>query len=401
MTTLTRRATPGPAPQLADIDRESWFGPLAPLADTDDLARAWALVAAQLAAAFPGARLYRTSTLTGASCAESALPTRRYPPACDAARAVIRTAAPQHRQQATALPGARSAILALYDRRLAYLRHLRHLPTTMGHTEHDHFSHPVYDPTRPGWYRCTVSVPAGWGHIGLVHAANDDDTTWRWPDAPGDTFDGWYYWRELALLQEHAWPVQLHEAWLFDPRNLRGADPLRLFADRMRLLLAAADAAPPAPVASLVRYALRAVVLRFLGLLHRLPVGAVETYASYDDLPPEGPGDRSALLPDGRWQLLHPAAPDSYQARWYRPEWSAAIWAASRVAITRDALLLPRPAVAAIDADALYLLADPGWADTGRIGELRPSGAWTRGSPRAAPRDLAAYRAIAHDREGW
>lgn len=399
---LTRHASRGDPPQLADLDLESWFGLLGPPGDDHNLYQAWHAIKATLGAFFPDARLYRTATLTGASCAESTLPPRHYLPSPDAARAVIRAAAPQHRQQAVALPQTRAATLHLYDRRLAYLRHLRHLPVNLN-GEISHFEgRALYDPDRPGWYRATIAVPPGWAHIGLVHAANDDETTWRWPNQPGDTFTGWYHWREVQLLDEYAWPYTLHEAWLFDPRSTRGSDPLRLFADKFTAILDRVELLPPSQYRDLLRHAYRACVLRFIGLLHRLPVGRVETFPSYAALPPEGPGDRSELLPDGAWRLLHPADPDSYAARWYRPEWAAAVWAASRVATTKRALSLPRAALAAIDADALYLLGpDPGWPDAGGVGDWRHVETWTRPACRGVPCEMAALRAVSKGLETW
>jgi hypothetical protein len=371
-----------------------------------EIADTLAAVVRHLALAFPDARLYDTPGLTGGACIEAYLPwgngekPYEYPALPPDLQELVHNETPQHRQAAYALPGAQSRVLSCYDRRLAYVASLRHLPTARGGVDQDRRGE--YDAARAGWYRCDVQVPATWGHVGLVAAKADDGASWRWPDRPGERFTGWYTRRDLGLLREYAWPVTIHERILLDASDARGGDPLRPYAERMVPLLRRVDQLAGLRRGQAIRAAIRAVALHAIGWFHRRSYARGELYASWRALPADRPSSsRITQQPDGQVLLERPAPADRWQARWQRPEWSATIYAAARARVALQAMELPREQLAAIDGDALYLLGDPLWPPSAQIGDFRCDGHWEREAARTAPADLADYRAIKAKREAW
>src|SRR5437870_1138919 len=69
------------------------------------------------------------------------------------------------------------------------------------------------------------------------------------------------------------------------------------------------------------------------------------------------------------------------------PEWSAAIWARCRYRLAKALLSVPRDTLLGCCVDALYLTTDPGWEETGKVGEFRVKGRLA--GPLPAPRTLA------------
>jgi hypothetical protein len=388
------------------IDPARWLPPrFVKASPWQEVVAALDSVRRQLRQTFPEARLYDTPGLTGLACIEAYLPWHEggkpyeYPALPGELQELIHSETPQHRQAAYALPGAQSRVLSCYDRRLAYVASLRHLPTARGGVDQDRRGE--YDAARAGWYRCDVQVPGIWGHVGLVAAKADDGTSWRWPDRPGERFTGWYTRRDVGLLREYGWAFTIHERILLDASDAPGGDPLRAYARRMVPLLQRVDL-DASPRGQAIRAAIRAVALHAIGWFHRRSYGRGELYASWRALPADRPaGSRLTQQPSGEVLLERPAPAGSWQARWQRPEWSATIYAAARARVTLQAMELPREQLAAIDGDALYLLGDPLWPPSAAIGDFRCDGHWERPAPRPAAPDLADYRAIKARREAW
>jgi hypothetical protein len=382
---------------LDSPDFALWFGPaLARTLDADEQRRAWNQVQALLRGYFPKIHMQASPGYTGLACIESTLPWGEgerpldYPAPPDEIQQLLQLG--QSRQACYAVEREASELVA-YDRRVAYLALLRHLPTCLHGVQDDSGSE--FAGHRPGWYEVEVRVPRDWTHIGLVpHTPTDGE--WSYPCQPGEVFPCWTSHREVFQLLMHGWDVTIRRRVLFDEDRGPGSDPLKTFATKMRMLLERIEKdEQPA-----VRYALRALVIQAVGIMQRRWV-IVGRYARLEDLPADREGCRTRHQADGTIVLERRLAPESHAGRWYRPEWAQSIYSGSRVATTRSALSVARTELAALDSDAVYLFHDPAWLDDGRVGTLRPAGRWTRPTPRPAPQRLEDYRAVKLGRAAW
>ncbi len=407
---LHRRSqgTPARMLALADVNEERWFGEWARTLPRETLEDAWHTAVSHLTTLFPKGQVARTPGATGLNAIESVLPWLRdaprpvaYPTLPPEIHALLHGNSTQHRQEAIALPGHRAKTLTLYDRRIAYLSHLRHLPT-VNTAQHDTGAAAIYVPHHPGFYTVSVSVPKDWQHIGLV-PTKDAGTAWLYPHEPGTTFDSLLTTVEMRLLADHAWPFVVRERYLFDALNVPGNDPLRTFQQRMVQALERLEAQPHTDLNRAVRAALRAVVIQAIGIFHRRVQTDETRLEEWDDVPEDADsahGFQPDIAPDGTPILRRERTLNLFQERWHHPEWSTAIYAASRTAITKQALTLNRADIAAIDGDGLYLFDDPTWQDTGRIGDFRHEQTWQRDRVRTAPTHLDDYRTIKQN-GGW
>lgn len=388
-----------PATPFAEADLPAWLGPWAEQLDGKNQRHLWATLRAHVRALW-GVECQRTPTLTGAATIEVSLPRGPegpyvYPALPPAVQTILHRHTPNHRQEChTPLPPPVLREAALYDRRLAFLSYLRHLPTARHGVQHDEGE--AFVVSRAGWYRCEVQVPSDWRHVGAVPWPRPIGIGWDYPATPGAIFESWLSWREVFLLRELAWAHVIRERILLDALSGPGADPLHTWARRIHQLVSAADRLERTPLNLAWRYAVRALAIRPLGLFHRRPLEPPAVYASAYALPPDlEPDSVVAPLADGRLEVRRPAPADSRQGRWHRPEWWAAIIAACRVAITRLALDVPREQLGAIDGDALYVLHGPlDVQDSGRIGALRCDRHWTFAKPQLAPTSLAGWREL-------
>lgn len=268
------------------------------------------------------------------------------------------------------LPGQLPGLFS-YDGRFMYAALCRGLG--VGPAVHD--DRPDFDAYAPGRYRVRVTVPAGWDHVGLVGVRDGD--RWRYPSAPGETFESWADGAELHLAAEHGWRFEVLERLLF---TKQGAGPLQTWAER--LVRARERAGEP-----LVRGMLRAILLHTLGafqgrdrlITHTVPVDQAERV----------PADAEGLRLAGE-TIVYGTRAEGWAAMAH-PEWSAQVWARCRRRILAGpggtgALGIPRGQLVAIRTDAVWAAVDPEWADDGKVGRLRRQTA-IRG-PITAPRSI-------------
>jgi hypothetical protein len=180
---------------------------------------------------------------------------------------------------------------------------------------------------------------------------------------------------------------------LLDPRDGPGKNPLRKFAERLKITLAAVEYLRDSPEKPYIRAGLRAVAIETLGYFLRRPV--IRTaYASAADIPADRHPGAEVEYRDGRWWLLTPAPRDSWRARLYRPEWTEYAYSAARCRLTEQMLTVPAADILAVDTDALYLRRDPGWPDSGLIGAFRHVRTWRSTKRWAYPTALYWYQQL-------
>ena len=124
--------------------------------------------------------------------------------------------------------------------------------------------------------------------------------------------------------------------------------------------------------------AVRAILLQSIGDLHGRGRAALRVFRHAD-----GTREEKAFAP---WSRGGPLS---------HPEWSAAIWARCRYRLAKALLSVPRETLLGCCVDALYLTADPGWAETGKVGEFRVKGRLS--GPLPAPRTLSDLHRLADE----
>jgi hypothetical protein len=368
-------AMPGDSPAYGEIEAPKWFGPYAERAGP----AAWEQVQHWCRRTFPGCHLLRTPVQTALALAEHTLPWARgsAPYAYlvlspDTQTLIARHCTHgQHRYEDCGPGGATITAVVLYDARVSHAAHLRHLPVVLRPDDLLHDERSEYIPFRRGFYRVDVTVPRGWKHVGLVPASGPG-----YPHRPGFSFESWLSWQEVRLLAEQRWPFAIRERLLFAPPETPGADPLRAFHERLTTSLERLEALPRSDLKEALRAALRALALHLIGNLARGASENPQGYATLEELP-DDLSPSATVSHEAPGYIVREQRPlDLYHARWYRPEWAADIWANTRVAVTRHALRVPRADLLAIDGDGLYLRADPGWPDSGKVGCYRRQATW-------------------------
>jgi hypothetical protein len=241
-----------------------------------------------------------------------------------------------------------------------------------------------------GRWRVTVTVPAGWEHVGML-AAPADGGGWRYPCRPGERFTTWVDGSELWSAMEYGWDAGLviHEGIVWDEGK-----PLDLWRNALVSVWEAAQRTP-GPAAALGAKAVRSILLYGLGAFATRAHPVTRT----------APVSEAGLVPAGAevrvigeqlvWTELEPLRPWSEAVS--HPEWSATVWARARTRLLTGrgvgqerigALHLPADRIVAFATDALYLAGgDPGWADDGKPGRFRSKG--TRPGPFAWPTSYA------------
>ena len=248
--------------------------------------------------------------------------------------------------------------LYIQDAFWLYAALCRRLPS--GPCQHDTLAE--FGEYRPGFYRVLFQVPVEWRHIGLLPTWNPKDRKTVWPSRPST------YWyesvccpEELRLAQEQNWPVQIKERWLWNQGDDLAHDPLRNWIGKLREMRDRVTAERDgAEIAPLLRSAIRSLVIKAIGGLHRK--------GRYRMM--ETPMERLADIPEDAdivWQTdqiirWHKPIPlDSHMAHFAHPEWSATIWGRARALLARRALEVPRECIIALRSDAMALTFDPGW----------------------------------------
>lgn len=385
----------GAAPKLDDLSEEQqqkWFArPGQPLPAPETMTSAWYALQTGIAKRFPGCHLLKTPRETGLALIERSLPRDRqnqpyeYPPLAPDLAKIIHDHSTQHRMEAYHPAGTLAEQVLLYDARVAHAKFLRDLPVAWD-VWHD--NEPIYlrkgeISFRRGFYKVDFSIPRDWAHLGLVPVPGEG-----YPRKPGASYVAWLNWREVALLKEQNWPYEVQERILFALDGEAGADPLRHFSDRMRESLEALDKLQQTAAVKAVRAGLRAVVLHAIGSFNRQGKENPQTFERLADVPEDAPEIERA--PDGRYLAKFPSGLSKYEARWYRPEWAADIWAGTRSHTTRKALSIPFRDLYVIDGDGLYIGCDPTiysdqWADDGHIGTHRLQQTWKPDKPYKLP----------------
>jgi len=384
---LRRKTDPadGETPPYEEISSLKWFGQPTSV----DVGRvAWEQLGKWVKRNFPQCHLQKTPVETGLCLIEHSLPWAKnaapyqYPVLDPDLAKLIASTTTQHRVEALGKAGANIEQIVLYDARVAHAAHLRHLPVVFGQVIHDQDN--VYIPHRRGRYYVDVTVPRAWTHIGLVPFRSTQG--WCWPNVPGQTFVTWCGDREVELLKAWRWSFTILERILFTPSDTAGADPLRTFSDRCLAGLERLEQMEQTLVVKALRAGLRAIVLHTIGNFFRStrqdPIYFQHLNDVPDDLPPWAELERA---PDGRYVVKMPKQLNPYFARWYRPEWAASIWEATRVETTKRAMTVDRKTLLAIDGDGLYLTDDPKWTDDGRVGTYRWQHSWQCATPWTIP----------------
>jgi hypothetical protein len=346
------------------------------------LREAFRLLADRLPRAFGhGAAVAGGPPYTGAKLLERVLPRgKSYPVPAEEVRELLYSELTQHRievcpaQGLAELPG-----LAYLDGRLMYGALLRELPVGPGRR----IAGDCYQPYQRSFYRVRATVSAGWGHLGLLPVKAGTES-WEYPRAPGRRFETWASGYEVELARGHGWTVEVLEGLVFDT-----GEPLRTWGAKLvgggkepglvdQLRQAALTGAVDERVAGLARAMVRMLLLQTIGSFHRR-----DRKVTY-----RAPIKDAATLPEGLFDVqrigdvlvgtaLEPLGVEAQ--RMQHPEWSAYIWSRERVRILASpggtgALTLSRDQMVGLRGDALYLTADPGWPDDGKLGRLRLKG---------------------------
>ena len=376
-----------------------WFG------DGDyspELAReAWHDLGRRIAGKFSGGVLLSTPASTGRDLLLRSLGDHEYPVADDELQQLIRSTSgqgrielfPQHAYGRRAGHGL--GRLVEYDGRMMYAGCVNELPTGEARWEwcrgadigDDFLGH-----TRAR-YRVDFTVPRTWAHVGLLGVMDDGPAGWTWPATPGATGSTWCDGVELAIAIEQGWDVRIRERVYWPERGR----PLDTWA---RKLVECVPTSGPRELRPLVRAGVRGIVLHGIGALHGRGYRVSRTSSSPIDVPR---GVDAVYYDDAAG--LYSWSEDRGQ-RWpelAHPEWTAAVWARARARLLdcptgtgrrRAGMLHVDPStIVACRTDAVYLTADPGWPDDGRVGRLtrRRSGLTLAPWP-ASHRELLAVR---------
>ncbi len=389
-------AMDGTAPawgELGALERRLWFDELS--TDEAACARAWAGVAKWIARTFPGCHATRKPSETALALIEHALPwgsndaAYRYPTLSDDLRRLVAATTALHRYEHLALPGVLMHSYAYYDQRVAYAACLRRVPIVPAEgVQHDDVD--AYERNRPGKYRCDVTVPVGWAHVGLARRRNPSAPAgsplgWEWPTAPGESWESWLDESEVRLLDDRGWPYAVRERILFAPEKPARPEPLREYRERVVSELERIEGYPMTPPTRAYRFALRALIITAVGQFHKGYSKESRHIIDLDELT-EDDAEATITRDASGWTVTSSVDLSPFRSRWQRPEWSSSIYARMQVSAVRRALEIPRANLLAIRDDAIHLRDfNPGITDTGKVGAYRLKASRTFSPPIATP----------------
>ncbi len=345
-----------------------------------------------------GVTVLPTPALTGVDLWDRRRSGREYPVLPDELLELVRSTSGQGRVQICPPAGLETVPGFYYlDGRWAYAAFTYRLPVWAGEPPRVE-EIPEHDPYRPGLYEIRFRVPEDWRHIGIfpVKARERDPITgelkWEYPAEPGSEWETWAHHPELLLAERFGWRYEIRRRLLFEAAGQRGAptEPLRAWRDalvelRGRVERMGERAELPPETAGLLSGALRAILLFTVGYFHRSR-RSVFRVVHKDELRKVPPQFERTIEGYGELRTYREVEPLSGKLKRHaHPEWSSTIWAKTRArmlhsdkfhgaGVETGALTLPRGDVLAIRTDALYLARDPGWPETGKIGELRLKG---------------------------
>lgn len=286
-----------------------------------------------------------------------------------------------------------------YDARFAYASMCWELPA--GRVHRDDVN--AFEGAMRGRYLVHGFVPTDWAQpFGLI-GVKDEGGGWRYPHEPGEPFHTWADGAEVDLAIKHGWRFTVCERLLF-PEPGR---PLDTWAKKLTQLRANLDREGyndhTAPVAALVRAALRNILLQSIGAFHGRP--HVETHMLPLDRAQEVPANARRPRrggPGNEW-IIYGLETGQGWANLAHPEWSACIWGRGRARLlsapkSQGALnRSPGTHVVGFRTDAIYLTGpQPEWdaADDGQPGRYRlKASSTTRAAWPRNGRELLALKA--------
>lgn len=397
----------------AGLVRWGWL-PTEPTGAGADVARdAFGRFSVLIADAFPGKAPRVTPGATGCELLAGSLPTDRaagraergvpYVTLPEQALRLVKATSPQNRSEVFAHHPGTIGQVRVYDSRVAYLACCEWVPVLNDVADLRHDDGDAIDPGRWGRYRIDVTVPAWWHTqwaagpawgLGLIHrpVTRDSRATWDWPTRPLTSWETWADARDLALLDRWEWSYAIRERVLFGSHTGAGADPLRLWAGRLRRLIETVEREPPSPTTAYLRAYLRITALHAIGKFAQVDRHERRELEPAGDLPP-GDGWRPQTHTDGTLYAQRTRSIlelGGLTARWCHPEWAAAIWSAARRRVLAKLIELPPAARLAIVGDDVYV-ADhtPDWPDDGKVGRFRLKRTATFGTTRLVIRQGA------------
>ncbi len=340
----------------------------------------------------PGADLLGTPARTGLDLLARSLPRNsagtpyEYPVLDPEFREVIEHNVGQGRMEFLPPLGPWSDRLYILDATWMYAACVRHMPAPP--IEHDTSSE--FAGYRCAFYRVEFSPAEGWQHIGLLPTWDRQAKKTIYPIAPG-VYPAIVSGEELRLAHENGWQITILERWLFAEDRAANADPTRTWAEQLRMLRGACTDKREGKAGPLLRSALRALLIKAVGGLHRKGrMQQVETpHERAEEVDPEGVLEITPTVI--RWERPIPLAPE--MAAFNHPEWAALVWCRARARLAKAALTLPRESIVALRSDAIVTTCDPGWKDDGRPGIFRLK-AWVDLADQGVPRDERSYRKL-------
>ncbi len=254
-----------------------------------------------------------------------------------------------------------------YDLRLAYAAVLRGLP--VGEPEWIATGRAV-ELREPSSIRSRLLVsfqpPAGWRSVGII-GIRHDDAGWSWPVTPRMHGPTWADGCEVELAVREGWRVIVHEAVIWPNTG----DPLRTWSERLLAILTGAARELEGDDYRHVRSMVRAIILHTVGAFHGAEHRITRTAATLSDAPIGAAMLRTHADGSVSWR-------ETTSAKWpeaVHPEWSAHVWARSRVRLLRNPagggmLTLERGDLVAVRTDAVYTTRPVGWdqGDDGKPG---------------------------------
>jgi|SRR5438445_2573200 len=286
----------------------------------------------------------------------------QYPPLPEAIQTLIRSTCGQGREELFGPVGPEIPGFLYLDMRLAYGACCENLP--VGPVTHDAAAEIPWH----GRVRAVVTIPRDWEGPGLLPLKTPFLSP-CFPRLPGGQFETWLDAREARLATAHGWEVAVRERLVMTEGR-----PLNTWSRRLIRVMADYESRGDAAGAR----AVRAILLQSIGDLHGRGRAALRVFRHAD-----GTLEEKAVAP---WTRGGPLS---------HPEWSAAIWARCRYRLAKALLSVPRETLLGCCVDALYLTTDPGWPETGKIGEFRVKGRLA--GPLPAPRTLADLHRLADE----
>lgn len=252
--------------------------------------------------------------------------------------------------------------LHYYDGRWMYASCLRHVP--QGPVVHDNENTVL--PYVPGFYRVEVRVPDSWEHIGLL-PLQQKDGTYRYPRTHGERFETWATHHEVSLAIKHKWHIHVLERYLW-PETEKNPEPLRVWGEKLIKLRMEAVEAYPEPYKSMLKAALRKIMLQALGAFNRTGK-EVDHYAqNIEDIPEETTSE--LWLPGDIWKYTTYQDLTPLQAMFYMPHWIKSIWGEARKKLAEKALEVPFTQLVALRVDGIWTNCQMNYTDTGKVGQF-------------------------------